>query len=590
MRPTGTARDDDARRRRRKRKQKEALGKIIPVAIALVLIIAVVLIFFGTKVKEKYEYSGEHADMNEYFSIYYDYNVALIINNELVEEKAVYYKNALYFSQPDTAKYFTDHFYIEDDAEVKTAYYTTADEIITAVVNQSGNYSYERGGQAVSLNSAPVITNDGETYFSVEFLKIFADFTYQFYNDPNRLVIYTAPTSVEVAKINKNTAIRYRGGVKSDILADMVEGDEIIVLEEMEDWAKVETFDGIIGYVEIKRYDKDGTKDFNPENAMIPLNYTPITFDGKVNMVFHQVFAANASDFNSDTTNAVGINVIAPTWFRLADSDGNITSIADANYVNNAHAKGVKVWAVWTDVDKEVDLGAVLKSRDKRQTMIDTMISYTQQYGIDGINLDFEKVPSDCGDAWSEFLRELSIKTHASGIVLSVDNYAPTASTAHYNRTEQGKVCDFVVVMGYDEHWATSEEAGSVASLGFVEKGITDTAKYVPNEKIINAIPFYTRVWKTKDGKVSSEAFGMNSARKWCNDNGIELNWDETTGQYYGEKEINGTLYQIWLEESKSINAKLSVMTANNIAGVAEWKLGFEPAEIWNDIQNYLNS
>lgn len=602
MRPTRNSREEDARRRRRrKRKQKEALGKIIPVVVALLLIVVVVLIFFGTKLKNKYEYSGEYADLKEYFSIYYPYNVALVINNEKVEETAVYYNDTVYFSEADTAKYFTDHFYIETENDEsnaqtnekdkkKTAYYTTADEIITAAVNQSGNYTYERGGQSISLTSAPVITNDGQTYFSIEFLKLFADFSYQFYNDPQRLVVYTEPTAVDVALINKDTAIRYRGGVKSDILADVNEGDEIIVLEEMEDWAKVETFDGIIGYVEVKRYDMNGTKEFNPESAAISLDYDSITFDGKVNMLFHQVFAENASDFTSDTDDVTGINVIAPTWFRLADSEGNINSIANSNYVNNAHAKGVKVWAVWTDVDKEVDLGAVLKQREKRRVLIDTMISKTQQYGIDGINLDFEKIPSDCGDAWAEFLRELSVETHAAGIVLSVDNYAPTASTMHYNRSEQGKVCDYVIIMGYDEHWSTSEEAGSVASLGFVEKGITDTAKEVPNAKIINAIPFYTRVWKTKDGKVTSDTMGMNAAKKWCNDNGIELVWDETTGQYYGEKEMNGILYQIWLEDSESIKTKLSVMSANNLAGVAEWKLGFEPSDIWNDIANYINS
>ena len=215
----------------------------------------------------------------------------------------------------------------------------------------------------------------------------------------------------------------------------------------------------------------------------------------------------------------------------------------------------------------------------------------TLDNNLDGINLDFEKIPSDSGSDWGEFLKELSVATHKAGIVLSVDNYAPTASTVHYNRGIQGNVCDYVIVMGYDEHWASGGVAGSVASIGFVEDGIVNTiSSGVPAEKIINAVPFYTRVWKTKDGSVTADTMGMGSSAEWCTKYDVELHWNDETCQNYGEKEMNGTLYQVWLEDAASLEAKLSVMDAHECAGVAEWKLGLETAEAWDTILNYLGN
>ena len=144
--------------------------------------------------------------------------------------------------------------------------------------------------------------------------------------------------------------------------------------------------------------------------------------------------------------------------------------------------------------------------------------------------------------------------------------------------------------MGYDEHWASGGVAGSVASIGFVEDGITNTINSgVSADKIINAVPFYTRVWKTKGGDVTADTMGMLTTANWCEECGVELNWDDFTCQYYGEKEMNSILYQVWMEDAESLKAKLSVMDAKGCAGVAEWKLGFDTPEAWAVINDYLN-
>ena len=580
-------RPNEVAKRRRKRKFNEALGKFIPVFLAIAAIIGIVAYFYGSKIVDRYTYSGKHADLKEYYGVYYDYQVAMVINNARVEEKGVYYKNSYYISHDDVKKYFTNHFYINLDEQL--CLYTTQDEIIKADINQTGDYCYYKGDEKRELDCAPVITNDGKTYFSFNYLSLFAEFNVNKYDDPKRMVIYTEDTHLDKATINKDTQIRYRGGVKSDILKDVKEGESVYVLEEMEDWAKVMSKDGIIGYVEIKRYDKGGSDNIVIDKCEIPLEYSSITSDSKINMAFHQLFDINASDFSDVPTDA-GINVVAPTVFRITDNEGTIKNTVNANYVANAHNAGVKIWGVWTDVDNEVDLSPILHTFDSRQQFIGNMISMTKEAGLDGINLDFEKIPSDAGSDWAEFLRELSVATHKEGIVLSVDNYAPTASTIHYNRGVQGKVCDYIIVMGYDEHWASGGVAGSVASIGFVENGITNTIDSgVPAEKIINAVPFYTRVWKTKDSTVTADTMGMASTAAWCEEYGVELNWNDEACQKYGEKEMNGTLYQVWLEDAQSLEAKLSVMDAHGCAGVAEWKLGFDTREAWDVIGEYLS-
>ena len=157
-------------------------------------------------------------------------------------------------------------------------------------------------------------------------------------------------------------------------------------------------------------------------------------------------------------------------------------------------------------------------------------------YGFDGFNLDFESLKSSAGPHYVQFIREMSVSCRQKGLVLSVDDYVPAVYSAFYNRKEQGIVADYVIVMGYDEHFAGGD-AGSVASISYVENGITGTLKEVPKEKLINSVPFYTRVWTEKDGKTTSKAYGMTAAKKWVDENNVELTWQDKVGQYYGEIE-----------------------------------------------------
>ena len=318
--------------------------------------------------------------------------------------------------------------------------------------------------------------------------------------------------------------------------------------------------------------------------------YSYLTMDSKVNMVWHQVTSTDANAYFADATaNMTGVNVISPTWFYLTDTSGNIASIASADYVSQAHEKGLQVWGLIDNFTQEVSTTETLSSTAARQNIISQLIQAAQDVGMDGINVDFESLSEDVGTHFLEFLRELSIECHKNNLVLSVDNPVPEDFTSHYDRAEQGRVVDYVIIMGYDEHYVGSE-AGSVASLPWVEQGIQDTLDEVPAKRVINAIPFYTRLWRTTGGNVTSEAIGMDQAQQTIADNNVETYCDKTTSQNYGKYDIDNSTYQIWLEDTQSVAEKVKLVSKYDLAGVSAWKLGFENNGIWQVISDNLNN
>ena len=357
----------------------------------------------------------------------------------------------------------------------------------------------------------------------------------------------------------------------------------------MDNWTKVKTSDAMIGYIENKYLIKEETMQEIEVTDYQEPEYTSIHKDYKINLGWHQIMAQAANAAFDETVNSTGtMNVISPTWFSLIDNEGNISSLASLDYVDKAHARGMEVWALIDNFNTQVDTFEVLSYTSKRTFLIQNIMNQLLQYDIDGINIDFEQLNYDTGEHFTEFIRELSIQCRSNGIVLSVDNYVPRESTTHYNRKEQGVVADYVIIMGYDEHWGSGGVAGSVASIGFVEDGIKKTLEEVPENKVINAIPFYTRVWKTTAQQVTSEALGMEAAQNFITNNNVETRWDEENCQNYGEKQMGDTFYQVWLEDEQSIETKLTIMKKYNLAGVAEWKLGFESTSIWGIIDSYV--
>ena len=560
--------------------------KIIPVLLAIVLIIVIAGISFGTKILEKYSYTKERADLDAYFQMAGDSDVAIVLQNEIIEERARLFDGVYYLDLNTVHKYFNDRFY-EDKGE-GLLLYTLPDDIIRTVTGSS-EVTTKDGTETLAYQPARY---EGDTlYLAIDYVKQYTNFSYEGFTAPNRLQIYLSWEERQTAEVKKDTAVRVLGGVKSEILEDVAAGDKVILLEQMETWSKVKTADSVIGYIENKRLEEPRAELPIPVTDYEEPEYTSLTRDHKINLGWHVVAGVAGNDtLDAVTANTKGLNVISPTWFKLSDNEGNFTSFASQSYVDKAHGMGLEVWGLVENIEYKdsIDMYAILSSTTTRTKLIDGLVNAALTYGLDGINVDFEQISMDCGEHYIEFIRELSIPCRANGIVLSVDNYVPTGYTDHYDRQEQGVVADYVIIMGYDEHYAGSPEAGSVASINFVEEGIEKTVSQVPAGKVINAVPFYTRIWETKDGTLDSQAVGMEMAEEYVNAHSIQIEWDDETCQNYGEYSEGGSLYQIWLEDAASLEVKLNIMEKYQIGGVACWRLGFEKPEIWDIIEAYL--
>lgn len=546
--------------------------KYKPVIAVAVLVILVAILGIVTHVVMKYIPSSEKMDLNEYYGEMADGEIALVIGTEKLEERGLVDGDRVYLPLDVVNTYLNQRYYW--DSANQQILYATPSELTSA------SASSEAGDK--------VWVKDDKVYLNLTYVQEFTDLDAYITKDPYRIAIQYKFKNVKTVTVKKNTSIRYRGGIKSAILTSVKKGTKLRLIEEMENWDQVATDDGYIGYIDKKKVGEAEKTKF--ERSFKREEYSYLTMDSKVNMVWHQVTSTDANAYFADATaNMTGVNVISPTWFYLTDTSGNIASIASADYVSQAHEKGLQVWGLIDNFTQEVSTTETLSSTAARQNIISQLIQAAQDVGMDGINVDFESLSEDVGIHFLEFLRELSIECHKNNLVLSVDNPVPEDFTSHYDRAEQGRVVDYVIIMGYDEHYVGSE-AGSVASLPWVEQGIQDTLDEVPAERVINAIPFYTRLWKTTGGNVTSEAIGMDQAQQTIADNNVETYWDKTTSQNYGKYDIDNSTYQIWLEDAQSVAEKVKLVSKYDLAGVSAWKLGFENNGIWQVISDNLNN
>ena len=545
--------------------------KYKPIVAVVVLVILVAVLGIVSHVVMKYIPSGEKMDLNEYYGEMADGEIAIVLGTEKLDERGLVDGDRVYLPLNVVNTYLNQRYYW-DSANQQVLYATPSELTAVAASSESGDQ---------------VWLKDDTVYLNLTYIQQYTDIDAYISKEPYRIAIQYQFDHIKTVTVKKNTSIRYRGGIKSPVVTSVKKGAQLRLIEELDNWDQVATDDGYIGYIDKKNVGKasETTFDRNFEREQ----YSYLTMDGKVNMVWHQVTSTDANAYFADATaNMTGVNVISPTWFYLLDTSGNIANISSADYVEQAHEKGLKVWGLIDNFTQEVSTTETLSNTAARQNIISQLIQAATSVGMDGINVDFESLSEDVGIHFLEFLRELSIECHKNNLVLSVDNPVPEDFTSHYDRAEQGRVVDYVIIMGYDEHYVGSE-AGSVASLPWVEQGIQDTLAEVPAERVINAVPFYTRLWRTTGGNVTSEAIGMDQAQQVISENNVETYWDKTTSQNYGKYDIDNSTYQIWIEDSQSIAEKVKLVSKYNLAGVSAWKLGFENSGIWQVISDNLN-
>lgn len=599
---------------RRRRQRRRMLLRLIPVIIVMVGLLIGAIIFASSGVLEDLSYSDKKEDISEYIGEVSE-NEAIVVKDGVYTEERVTLINGVPYMNYDTVKSdYVSRFY--RDNQLDQILYTNATETLRTSI---GTNTYGVTGSEYTL-SAPATSMRGETlYMSFEYLKIFTTLGYNIKGGtdgtPYRIEVYTQSVPLQNASLTADKAVRSDSSKKAKILVKPGKGTSVRLVdpqegeEVAEGWQKVITDDLIIGYIETKHLSTP-VQSQAEVTEVSPLSIPSVRMDEPVVLGWSMIAGQAGNDtIYGQINSAPGMNVISPTWFYLADDEGNIGSLASQNVVNEAHSKGIKVWGMVDNfTNSEITTAYILGTEEIRKKVIDSLISLAIQYNLDGINIDFESLKEEAGEPFIQFIRELSIQTRANNLVLSVDNYVPKAYTNLYNRKEQGVFADYVIIMGYDEHYNGSEVAGSVASINYVKEGIEKTLEEVPGEKVINALPFYTRMWTVADRNDEELAIAptdedgnpvtykitevqtlpMQQAIDTVKSHsGATTTWDETTKQNYAEWTSGNEKTMIWLEDSQSLDAKLQVMTANNIAGVAVWQLGYSEAFAWDTINKY---
>ena len=555
-----------------------------PVKVVVPLILAVAAAGVGYKVVNRYIPSKEVMDGNEYFGTSGGEDAAVVLPDRLEQGKALVKDGTAYVEYATAKENLNDHLYKSD--EEQQVILTTAVDIIKLPYD-SNEYTTLTGNGSMPYQI--VVSQDGNVYIALDYLAQYTALQYSVEQEPLHIIINNQWGTKTFSDVIKEESVRLDADIKSPILKKEATGDKVTVLEQEEEWTKVLTADGYIGYMKSKKlsdsYEEQITSDFRTAE------YTSIHKDYDMNLLWHQVTSQDSNDaLAADIQDVKGVNVISPTWFSISSNDGDISSLASSDYVDTAHQNDMEVWGLMDNFSTDIDTDTVLGTTTSRENLEGQLITEALNYQLDGINIDIESLPEETSESYVQFMRELSVKCRNNNLVLSVDVPSPYSFNEHYSQKELGEVVDYVIIMGYDEHYAGSEEAGSVASHDFVERGITRTLEEVPKEKVINAVPFYTRFWKTDpDGTVSSEALGMNAADEKVANNNAEKVWDDTTKQYYVEIDYNGSFYQMWMEEETSIEDKMQLIKQYDLAGVASWRLGYERASIWDVILKYVN-
>lgn len=557
--------------------------QILASVIALIGMLAILFVCI-----RKYMPSSQRMSSEEYFGQLGETEAAIVVEDHIAQEHAQIYDGNVYIDYTLVQNELNSRFYW--DASVGLLLFTTPTQVFEIAPNTS---AYAIDGESFDAGYDILHTTSAGMYLSMTFLQQYSDLNCQVYETPKRVVITYGSEEVTTARIKKDTVVRYQGGIKSPIVTDVTEDSEVTVLEQMDSWSKVLTADGYIGYVKNKQL-ADVTQTTR-ETVYAGPEYTSIHLDEKVNLVWHQIdYQEMNSQFAEDTADVTGVNVISPTWYFLADSEGEITSFADADYVKAAHKKNMQVWALISNFSADVDSTTLLASRAARQKVQNYLIGQAKEIGFDGINIDFEGIAQEAGCDYVQFIRELSILCRKNGIILSVDVPVPMDFSKYYNREELGNVCDYVIMMGYDEHYAGSDIVGSVASMDFEETGIQNMLTEVSKDKLISAIPFYTRLWYTEtlaDGtaNVTSEAYSMDNIEALLTEKGVTATYDESTGQQYAEwTDSDGKFCQVWLEDENSIAARAALVSKYELSGIAEWVLGREQSWVWDVISKNI--
>ncbi|GLB60777.1 glycosyl hydrolase family 18 protein [Cytobacillus sp. NCCP-133] len=449
--------------------------------------------------------------------------------------------------------------------------------------------TYYMNEKPVELKYSPVIQKGEEKYLAVEPLISYYPITYSVLSDTGAIWVQKDGEEMkygEVAEkeINKELLrLRSDASLKAPYTASVSPKERISIEDVKGDYYFVRKEDGTAGYIK-NVYIQEGKTEHITVNINEEVNPVP-KIEGPIQLTWEAVYSHNPLPIQ--IPKMPGVNVISPTWFELSGEDGSINNRGSIEFSKWAQKQGLQIWGLFSNAFDPVLTHEAFQSFETRKKMIRQLLHFSKLYELNGINLDIENVNPEDGPMITQFVREATPYFHEAGLIVSMDITFISSSgnwSAFYERDKLSEAADYMVVMAYDEHWASSPVAGSVASLPWVEGNLKELLKVVPNEKLILGVPFYTRLWAQKDnGEISSKALSMSNVKKWLSDKKINPVYDQKSGQNYAEyySEEEKITYKLWLEDELSLSKRSDLARKYKLSGVASWSRFFADETAW---------
>jgi len=363
---------------------------------------------------------------------------------------------------------------------------------------------------------------------------------------------------------------------------------EVIVYSTLGDWTKIRTSEGIIGFVENKYLNTH----IEYEKVVIDIRKD---IPGEIDTI---IFAWEAfydqTKGDSNIVDSSVLNVISPTWFKIADVAGNINSFAETTYVQKAHELGYQVWPLVSNTFSDIEMTSeILRNTDVRDNIIRQIIAFSTIYNIDGISVDLENIYLKDKDVYTQFIRELVTLAHKSNLLVSVAVGIPEGSETYskcYDHKQLGLIADYIMVMTYDQYYGSSKTAGSQAQVSWVEKNLEKTLELVDSQKLVMGIPLYTRLWEiTSKGAHNIRNYSIDGAKQLIEEKNATIKWDDESGQYVATYNEKGNTYKMWLEDESSIKEKVALVNKYDLRGVCLWELNWGNDSIWDAINEVIS-
>lgn len=555
----------------------------VGVVMKKVFIVFLIIVSMGLITGASYWYFNNKPNMEV---ISYSDDLYLIIEDIVIDkgQPVLYIDNEFYFNYNFLKEYIDENLFYDENEEMIII--TSKDKVkrfkIDEVVGSVNSKEF--------LIDDPIRLIDNSIYIPMKLFENDYDISITYFEETNAVVVdYTDIYYLTGSVILDNGVIRSDMDIKAPIVKDnLVINDTVNVYGEFEKWLKVRSNDGILGFVEKKYIRLNHKKDIY--KTELESREEKTNNKDKVNLTWDYTYSK--VKYTDDIKPIPGINVISPTWFSIIDTEGNLQDKGNKDYVHKYKEMGYELWPLLDNSFNPDLTHELLKSSSTREKVILDIIKIYKDYGFNGINIDFENVYLKDKDLLTQFVRELYPIFKENNMIVSMD--VTTISTSEnwslcYDRKRLHESLDYMMLMAYDQHWASSPIAGSVAEYSWVEKGLKRVLEEVPNEKLILAVPFYTRLWLVEPNKISSQSISMEVANKFVKDNEIVTVWNDNIGQFYGEITKNDIDYRIWLEDEKSLGYKISLIHKYDLAGVASWRKGFETENIWDSIDKALN-